>query len=196
MDCVPTFCTCMSNIRTVNFYSSLYCRVLIAYETGLIILWDVSEAHVVAVRGYTELQLKGEGSIDHQTDGGDELEGNAVDQEQEEKEICSLCWVSDSGAILAVGYINGDILLWDISSDFSKKHQVGSSSKAVVKLQLASGNRRLPVIVLKWSANAKANDKGGQLLIYGGEDMGSEEVLTVCLFALDSIPFSAFSFSY
>ena len=179
----------MSNIKTVNFINSFYCRVLIAYENGLIILWDVSEAHVVAVRGCTELQLKGEGSIDHRTEGGNEVGGNAVDHEQEENEICSLCWVSDSGSILAVGYINGDILLWNISSDFSKKQQVGSSSKAVVKLQLASGNRRLPVIVLKWSTNAKANGKGGQLLIYGGDDMGSEEVLTVCLFILHSILF-------
>lgn len=105
-----------------------------------------------------------------------------MDHEQEEKEICSLCWVSSSGSVLAVGYINGDILLWDLSSDFFKKHQAGSSSKPVVKLQLASGSRRLPVIVLNWSANAKANDNGGQLLIYGGDDMGSEEVLTVCQF--------------
>lgn len=158
--------------------SSSGTRVLIAYENGLIILWDVSEGHVVTVRGYTELQLKDEGSV-HQSEGGNELRGNAVDHEQEDKEICSLCWVSNSGSILAVGYINGDILLWDISSDFSKKQQAGSSSKPVVKLQLASGSRRLPVIVLNWSANAKANDNGGQLLIYGGDDMGSEEVLTV-----------------
>ncbi|XP_020246277.1 syntaxin-binding protein 5-like isoform X2 [Asparagus officinalis] len=158
--------------------SSSGTRVLIAYENGLLILWDVLEGHVVSVRGYTELQLKGEGSVDHQTEDGNELESTAVEYE-EEKEICSLCWASNSGSILAVGYINGDILLWDISSDFSKKQQAGSSSKAVVKLQLASGSRRLPVIVLKWSPNAKADDRGGQLLIYGGDDMGSEEVLTV-----------------
>lgn len=155
-------------------------RVLIAYENGLIILWDVSEGHVVTIRGYTELQLKGDGTANSVSEGNNELQDSAFDLPQEEKEICSLCWASSSGAILAVGYINGDILLWDVSSEsILKGQQNGLSSKTVVKLQLASGNRRLPIIVLRWSPNDKSNDGGGQLLIYGGDDMGSEEVLTV-----------------
>lgn len=152
-------------------------RVLIAYDNGLIVLWDVSEGHVVTVRGYTDLQLKGGGSANVVTDGSDEVQDGSLDLVQEDKEICSLCWASNSGTVLAVGYINGDILLWDVSSENGQ--QTGVSSKTAVKLQLASGNRRLPIIVLCWSSNHKSHDGGGQLLIYGGDDMGSEEVLTV-----------------
>ncbi|XP_038980223.1 uncharacterized protein LOC103709502 isoform X2 [Phoenix dactylifera] len=156
-------------------------RVLIAYENGLLILWDISEGQVVTVRGYTDLQLKGDVHTDSSTGVANELSGNLADHEEEEKEICSLCWASNTGSVLAVGYINGDILLWNISSNSSTKgQQTGISSNNVVKLQLASGNRRLPVIVLHWSASGKADiDKGGQLFVYGGDEMGSEEVLTI-----------------
>ncbi|XP_077212708.1 transducin family protein / WD-40 repeat family protein isoform X3 [Tasmannia lanceolata] len=152
-------------------------RVLIAYENGLIILWDVSEARVALVRGYTDLQLKD----DSPTGALNEPLGPSSNYEQEEKEICSLCWASTCGSLLAVGYIDGDILLWNISSCFSTKGQQGGlPSNNVVKLQLSSGDRKLPVIVLHWSARSRLqNDRGGQLFIYGGDEIGSEEVLTV-----------------
>ncbi|KAI0526907.1 hypothetical protein KFK09_002500 [Dendrobium nobile] len=155
-------------------------RVLIAYENGLIILWDICESCAISVRSSRDLQLKGKEHSEPLSDASNDLPDSVVD-EQEEKEICSICWVSNSGSILAVGYIDGDILLWDLSVSSSVKGKESTvSSKNVVKLQLASGDRRLPVIVLHWSANAKANnDKCGQLFIYGGDDMGSEEVITV-----------------
>jgi syntaxin-binding protein 5 len=55
----------------------------------------------------------------------------------------------------------------------------------VIKLQLVSGSRRLPVFVLHWSAgSAVHSNKGGHLFVYGDDDMGSKEVLRVCLFFL------------
>ncbi|KAK8913543.1 hypothetical protein KSP39_PZI023707 [Platanthera zijinensis] len=155
-------------------------RVLIAYENGLIILWDMIESHAITVRSSKDLQLKGKEYNDSLSEASTHLPGT-VDGEQEEKEICSICWVSNSGSILAVGYIDGDMLLWDLSVSSSVKGKHSSvSSKNVVKLQLASGDRRLPVIVLHWSANIKSNNaEGGQLFVYGGDDMGSEEVITV-----------------
>ncbi|KAF8397271.1 hypothetical protein HHK36_016182 [Tetracentron sinense] len=156
-------------------------KVLIAYENGLIILWDVSEAQVVLVRGYKDLQLKEVGLVDSSDEMSKELPDGTSDHEQGEKEISSLCWVSSSGSILAVGYVDGDIMLWNTSNTASTKgQQAGVSSNNVVKLQLSSGKRRLPVIVLRWSANSRShNDCGGQLFIYGGDEIGSEEVLTV-----------------
>ncbi|KAH7677887.1 syntaxin-binding protein 5 [Dioscorea alata] len=156
-------------------------RVLVAYENGVIILWDVSECRVVTVRGYTELQLKDKGTVGTPAEVGDEQQDSVPEHGAHEREICSLCWASDTGSILAVGYINGDILLWNISAKSStKEQQAGLSTNDVVKLQLASGDRRLPVIILHWSNNCKSNnDKGGQLFIYGGDEMGSDEVLTV-----------------
>ncbi|XP_058075015.1 uncharacterized protein LOC131223597 isoform X2 [Magnolia sinica] len=132
------------------------------------------------MRGYTDLQLKDEGMVGSPSKVGDELGGHSSDY-AEEKVICSLCWASTCGSILAVGYIDGDVLLWNISSSLSTKGpQVGVPSNNVVKLQLSSGERRLPVIVLHWSPISKSyNDRGGQLFIYGGDEIGSEEVLTV-----------------
>jgi syntaxin-binding protein 5 len=116
-----------------------------------------------------------------QTDASEHQIDN-VDETEEEREICSLCWASRGGSTVAVGYITGDILLWDMTVSSRQGKQTDVSSN-VVKLQLASGSRRLPVIVLHWSAgSAKDTTKGGHLFVYGGDDMGSEEVLTVCYF--------------
>uniref|UniRef100_A0A5B7BCF9 V-SNARE coiled-coil homology domain-containing protein n=1 Tax=Davidia involucrata TaxID=16924 RepID=A0A5B7BCF9_DAVIN len=155
-------------------------RVLIAFENGLIILWDVTEDRPVVVRGYKDLQLKDETVIESSKELVHEHSTDASDHEQAEKDISSLCWVSSDGSILAVGYVDGDILLWNLSTAaYTKDQQAQKSSNNVVKLQLSSGSRRLPVIVLHWSANRAHNDRGGQLFVYGGDDIGSEEVLTI-----------------
>ncbi|KAI3936610.1 hypothetical protein MKW92_018390 [Papaver armeniacum] len=145
-------------------------RLMIAYENGLIVLWDVSESRVVLFRGHKDLQLKDDQVVDE----------NTSELEQEEKEISSLCWASLDGSILAVGYVDGDIFLWNMFSASSiKGPQAGGSSNDAVKLQLSSGKRKIPVIVLHWSANSRSNnERGGHLFIYGGDDIGSEEVLT------------------
>ncbi|KAL6581229.1 hypothetical protein OROMI_007152 [Orobanche minor] len=102
-----------------------------------------------------------------------------LENEEAEKEISSLCWVSPDGSVLAVGYVDGDILLWNLSVPDSRSPTTPKSSSNVVKIQLSSGNRRLPVIVLHWSPNKAQNGRGGQLFAYGGEEIGSEEVLTI-----------------
>jgi syntaxin-binding protein 5 len=102
---------------------------------------------------------------------------------EEENEICSLCWASSTGSVTAVGYDTGDIYLWDLSPDKSLSYKgKETESKNALKLQLASGDRRLPVIVLHWSPSSRVEgERGGHLFIYGGDEMGSEEVLTVVL---------------
>ncbi|XP_071716713.1 uncharacterized protein [Rutidosis leptorrhynchoides] len=153
-------------------------RVLIAYESGLIILWDIFEAQVVVVRGDKVLELKDDGSVDH---------SGQPEHDLEEKEITAICWASSNGSVVAVGYIDGDIMFWKTSINGSSKgRKSGASSNNnnnnndVVRLQLSSAARKLPVIVLHWSANSKSqNDCDGQLFIYGGDEIGSEEVLTV-----------------
>ncbi|XP_038695433.1 uncharacterized protein LOC119992709 isoform X1 [Tripterygium wilfordii] len=148
-------------------------RVLIAYENGLIILLDVSEAHVLFVGGGKDLELK---------DGlHASLPENMSDQHIQEKEISALCWASSNGSILAVGYVDGDILLWNTSSAVStSSQQTEFSSRNIVKIQLSSAERRLPVIVLHWSLKDKSHSGcDGELFIYGGDEIGSEEVLTI-----------------
>lgn len=147
----------------------------------MIVLWDASEDHVVLVRGNKDLALEGERVADSPKGRRDQLSDSSFDHNLEEKEISSLCWASDDGSILAVGYVDGDILFWNLSNVASSKecHSGKSSNTKVVKLQLSSAERRLPVIVIHWSADRSYNDCGGQLFVYGGDEIGSQEVLTV-----------------
>ncbi|KAI5429454.1 hypothetical protein KIW84_034161 [Lathyrus oleraceus] len=108
------------------------------------------------------------------------LPADILEQNLGDKEISALCWASSDGSILAVGYLDGDILFWNLSSAAPSKGQQTTSSKNVVRLQLSNAERRIPVIVLQWSNNHKShNDCTGQLFVYGGDEIGSEEVLTV-----------------
>lgn len=157
-----------------------FCRLLIAYENGLIILWDASEDQVVLVRGSKDLHVKEETVRNSPKGTRTELSDAISDSKQVAKEISSLCWVCDNGLILAVGYVDGDIMFWDLSTAASTKDQRSEKlANNVAKIQLSSGDRRLPVIVLQWSANKLHNHPRGQLFVYGGEGIGSEEVLTV-----------------
>ncbi|XP_031264245.1 uncharacterized protein LOC116122548 isoform X2 [Pistacia vera] len=155
-------------------------RLLIAYENGLVILWDVSEDRVVLVRGNKDLELKGKTVVNSSKSARHEPSESESDHEQAEKEISSICWASTNGSVLAVGYVDGDIMFWNIPTAApSKDQKTESSSNNVVKLQLSSSNKRLPVIVLRWSADRSKNDCGGRLFVYGGDEIGSEEVLTM-----------------
>ena len=159
----------------------IFHRLLIAYDNGLIVLWDASEDRIVLVRGYKDLLLKDKTVVDCLTDTRHELSDDVSDDTELDKEISSICWASNSGLVLAVGYVDGDIMFWNLSNATSIQDQkTAKSSNDVVKLQLSSGSRRLPVIVLHWATNRSHNDCGGQLFVYGGDEIGSEEVLTVC----------------
>ncbi|BBN67766.1 transducin family protein / WD-40 repeat family protein, partial [Prunus dulcis] len=138
--------------------------MLIAYENGLIFLWDASEDRIVLVRGSKDLKVKEKTVTSSPKDTRNEVCDATEKGNQVEKEISSLCWVSDNGSILAVGYVDGDIMFWDLSTAASTKDQKSEESdNNVAKLQLSSGDRRLP----------------GPTLVYGGDEIGSQEVLTV-----------------
>lgn len=150
-------------------------RLLIAYESGLIILWDVAESHVVTVRGDKALQLKSQ-VVPSNDANGKPLDEAVLDLEG--KEISALCWASVDGEILAVGYVDGDILFWDTSEAASICMDEASLSHSVIKLKLAASEKRLPVIVLRWVDNSKSRKHKGQLIVYGGDEIGCEEVVT------------------
>ncbi|KAI5346587.1 hypothetical protein L3X38_014466 [Prunus dulcis] len=170
----------LSVVGVLHQPNSLGNRLLVAYENGLIILWDASEDRVVLVRGSKDLKVKEKTVTSSPKDTRNELSDATEESKQVEKEISSLCWVSDNGSILAVGYVDGDIMFWDLSTAASTKDQKSEESdNNVAKLQLSSGDRRLPVIVLHWSANMLHKHHRGQLFVYGGDEIGSQEVLTV-----------------
>lgn len=121
---------------------------------------------------------------DHLSESPDKLAADPLEDAHEqmnEKEISALCWASSAGSMLAVGYVDGDILLWNIPRGaFSKSKNAGVPCNDVVKLQLSSAEKRLPVIYLCWGESTTSQSScGGQLFIYGGCEIGSEEVLTV-----------------
>lgn len=152
-------------------------RVLIAYQNGLIVLWDVSEGHILFVGGGKDLQLKD----DSKNEVDPNIPKDTSHHHLEEKEITALSWASSKGSILAVGYLDGDILFWKTSTTSSTRGQKNESTNSnIVKLQLSSAEKRLPIIVLHWSTSDRpSNDGDGRLFIYGGDEIGSEEVLTV-----------------
>ncbi|XP_057525296.1 uncharacterized protein LOC130804751 isoform X2 [Amaranthus tricolor] len=154
-------------------------RLLVAYQYGLLILWDVLDAKVIVVKGDKDLRIK-----DHLSDSPSESAAEPLDNAHEhmmDKEISAICWASSVGSMLAVGYIDGDILLWNIPSGAcSKRKKAGVSFDDVVKLQLSSADKRLPVIFLCWGERSTPQSScGGQLFVYGGCEIGSEEVITV-----------------
>lgn len=154
--------------------SSRGTRLLIAFSNGLLFIWDASEDRVVLVRGNKDLPMEGKTVNNSLEASHDELS----DLELDGKEISSLCWASADGSVLAVGYVDGDILFWDFSEG-----QKGKASNHAVKLQLSSAEKRLPVIVMHWCLDVSRKNCGGKLFIYGGDIIGSDEVLT--MLALD-----------
>ncbi|KAK1396923.1 putative transducin family protein / WD-40 repeat family protein [Heracleum sosnowskyi] len=124
-------------------------RVLIAYANGFIILWDITEDQAVLVSGHKDLQLKNAIVVNSSNDVRHEhSEGTSDNNGLSEKEISSLCWVSSDGSVLAVGYVDGDILLWNLTNGASTKDSQNKGPK-------------------------------GQLFVYGGDEIGSKEVLTI-----------------
>lgn len=156
-----------------------FCRLLFAYENGLIILWDASENKAVLVRGKNYLQLK-DAKIAHRFENNQQdVSADTANEESVEKEISSLCWASTDGSILAVGYVDGDILLWNLTSSNDRQPEI--SSEKVVKLQLSSSSKRLPVILLRWTETKLGHSKHSRrLFVYGGSEIGSDEFITVC----------------
>ena len=142
------------------------------------VLWDASEDRVVLIRGYKDIELKRKEMASYPNDPKNEHSADKLDHEVE-KEISSVSWASNDGSIVVVGYVDGDIMFWNLSTADSPPDQKAEKSASnVVKLQLSSADRRLPIIVLHWCANKSLNNRG-ELFVYGGDEMGSEEVLTV-----------------
>ncbi|RDX73131.1 Syntaxin-binding protein 5-like protein, partial [Mucuna pruriens] len=153
--------------------------LLIAYENGLMVLWDAFEDRIVLIRGHKDIELKRKIVASYPNDPRVKLSDDKLDHQEEDKEISSVSWASNDGSVVVVGYVDGDIMFWDLSTaDFPLDQQVKRLSNNVVKLQLSSADRRLPIVVQHWCANKSSNNSGGKLFVYGGHEIGSEEALT------------------
>ncbi|KAL0891568.1 hypothetical protein Bca101_015551 [Brassica carinata] len=90
-------------------------RILLVFSSGFITLWDIRESKPVLKTG--------QGMV-----------------KQEAKKATCACWVCPSGSRVAVGYCNGDILIWSMTE----------SSAMVCKLNLGYKAEKTPISSLKW----------------------------------------------
>ncbi|XLT05387.1 hypothetical protein HN51_044136, partial [Arachis hypogaea] len=68
-----------------------------------------AESKIVFTGGGKDLQMKDQGS-DSSIEPDTNVPSDSIEQNLSDKEISALCWASLSGSILAVGYLDGDIL--------------------------------------------------------------------------------------
>ncbi|KAK7300521.1 hypothetical protein RJT34_11367 [Clitoria ternatea] len=155
-------------------------RLLLAYENGMMVLWDASEDRIVLIRSHKDIKLMRIKVASYPNDHKVEHSDDKLVEEEEDKEISCVSWASNDGSVVVVGYVDGDMMFWDLSTaDSLLDRQAKKMSNNVVKLQLSSAERRLPIIVTHWCANKSPKKSGGKLFVYGGGEIGSEEVLTV-----------------
>jgi syntaxin-binding protein 5 len=143
------------------------------------LLWDAYEDRIVLIKDHKDIELKRKKVTSYLDDPKNEHSDDKLEHEEEDKEISSVSWASNDGSVAVVGYVDGDIMFWDLPTADSPINQDKKMSNNVVKLQLSPEDRRLPIILLHWCANKSSNSSGGKLFVYGGYTIGSEEVLTV-----------------
>lgn len=103
------------------------------------------------------------------------------DEEDEEKEICVVCWIC--GNILCIGYIDGDVWIWSIFlviiDDF------GISCFFILgeffwKLDILFGKLIwMFIFVMVWFGDLRVSKSGGWLYLVGGWEVGFLEVFIV-----------------
>lgn len=158
-----------SVVNILPFPENVHKRVLIAYSDGVILTWSIFDSQV---KGLWVISGK-------EPDDGADFPSDG--DEEEEKEICCICWADAHGGLLAVGYTDGDIWLWDLA--VTSTTLSSQSNVPVKKLQFSSDKSRSPVIVMRWCAagiREAAASTGGHLFVYGGREFGCSETLRVC----------------
>eukprot|EP00850_Spirogloea_muscicola_P007795 SM000040S14807 [mRNA] locus=s40:480660:490525:+ [translate_table: standard] len=162
-------------------------RLLLVYANGLMVLWSLHEVRAVAIRGGTASQRRQLQAHKLQMVEGASLpkedlhESESWEDDEEEHDICTACWACAEGSIAAVGYTDGDIVLWRFPTPNERlagKEIISGDPAEVV--QLTAGASRVPVTILKWCGSGGSNIRGhGRLYICGGGDLGLPEEITV-----------------
>ncbi|XP_008241938.1 PREDICTED: uncharacterized protein LOC103340321 [Prunus mume] len=131
-------------------------RVLIIFRDGIISLWDIRESKTVFTAGGNALQ-----SLHH-----------------EGKKVTSACWACPFGSKVAVGYSNGDILIWSVSTRTELPSEPSTQSTPVFKLNVGYKLDKIPIASLRW---VYADGKASRLYVMGGSDTISSNFLQVIL---------------
>lgn len=105
----------------------------------------------------------------------------------ETKQVTSACWACPVGSKVAVGYSNGEILIWGVPSILNlKTEECGTQSTPICKLNLGYKLDKIPISSLKW---VYADGKASRLYIMGASDFVSMNLLQVLsLSMLNKLP--------
>ncbi|KAH0969076.1 hypothetical protein GBA52_029058 [Prunus armeniaca] len=131
-------------------------RVLIIFIDGIISLWDIRESKTVFTAGGNALQ-----SLHH-----------------EGKKVTSACWACPFGSKVAVGYSNGDIFIWSVSTRTELPSEPSTQSTPIFKLNVGYKLDKIPIASLRW---VYADGKASRLYVMGGSDTISSNLLQVIL---------------
>ncbi|OMO83377.1 hypothetical protein COLO4_22550 [Corchorus olitorius] len=134
-------------------------RILLIFKDGFITLWEIRESKAILVTGGSMFQ-----SVN-----------------SEAKHVTSACWVCPFGSKVAVGYSNGEILIWSVPTSKLNNEPASESSiqnAPICKLILGFRSDKIPITWLKWSyADAKAT----RLYVMGASDVAFTSMLQVVL---------------
>ncbi|KAG7015851.1 Syntaxin-binding protein 5, partial [Cucurbita argyrosperma subsp. argyrosperma] len=131
-------------------------RVLLILNDGLITLWEIKESKSIFITGgHTKLSSY-----------------------QEAKKVTSACWVCSLGSKVAVGYSNGEVLVWAIlygqNQNFESVSENSSRSGPLCKLNLGYKLDKIPIASLRCNyVDAKAS----RLYVMGASSNSLQVVL-------------------
>ncbi|XP_078162449.1 transducin/WD40 repeat-like superfamily protein [Carex rostrata] len=119
-------------------------RVLMVFEDGLLVLWDLQSSEVVFSAG----------------------KGTQLSSQNESKTVTSACWACTHGSKVVIGYSSGDVYLWSIpvlstencSSEKRKSDASSTQNPPLLKLNLGFKMDKVPIVSLRWvSGDSKTN---------------------------------------
>lgn len=97
----------------------------------------------------------------------------------EAKHVTSACLVCPFGSKVAVGYNNGEILIWSVPTPKLKHEsapEISIQNAPICKVILGFRSEKIPIASLKWTyADAKAT----RLYVMGASDVASTSLMQV-----------------
>ena len=158
-------------------------RVLLCYANGICILWALHDGQVLAVRTHTQSQIetiieaeKGQTNTPNLSS-----ENNVITDEDDVRNLMSVCWCCPKGTMFATGYTNGDIWLWSIPSKLKtidrENNHTKFSSSPLCKL---NGGSMIHISTLRWLEDSGGKlEKNGYLCALGGKSFSACDMLKV-----------------
>ncbi|CAI0421744.1 unnamed protein product [Linum tenue] len=119
-------------------------RLLVVYQDGVIILWDIQESRSIFTTGTSTSLLP---SQNH--------------HEAVRKATCA-CWGCPYGSKVIVGYSNGEIFTWSVQASVTETPTPSS------KLNLGYKLDKVAIASLKWFPQLDGNNKASRLYVMGG----------------------------